>query len=292
MRKMMKKVTSLALAVVSVTSLISFAACDPREGGEEVDPTKSQLTIGNYDGGLGHYWLERIIEKFESDYADYSFETGKTGCQIWIDNRLTEYAGDQLLAVLPYGEASIVCTQSCDYENLQANDVLYDVTNWVKEAVYDANGDIIYGSDGKITKTGAQKSILDSLQAEYEEYYNIDDKYYGMPFSQLIAGMWYDADLFNSKGYYFFSNGTIGAKAVDVADGLAGNGPDAKPGTSDDGLPATWSQFKQLMQAMRTTGVIPFTWDGAHHYCFEIILSKKKTKSTTSRALKEISALG
>lgn len=265
MKKTAKKVLSLVLAITSASSVAAMTACD-RDSGRKIDKTKSQLTIGNYEGGLGDYWLKRIAKKFESDYADYSFEDGKTGCQIWIDNRKTEYAGDQLLAVLPYGEASIVCTQSCDYANLQANGVLYDVTDWVSEKVYDENGDMIYDANGMVTHAGAQKSILDSLQSEYEAYYNINDRYFGMPFSQLIAGMWYDADLFNDKGYYFFANGAIGAKAIDIADGLAGKGPDGREGTSDDGLPETWSQFKLLMQTMKTSGVIPFTWDGAHNY--------------------------
>lgn len=265
MKKNVKRVLSFVLALTSGLSVVSITACR-RDTGRDVDEEKSQLTIGNYDGGLGHVWLERIAAQFETDYADYSFEEGKKGCQVWIDNRLQEYAGDQLLSVIPYGEASIICTQSCDYENLQANGVLHDITSWVSEDVYDANGDIIYDADGKVTKTGALKSILDSLQSEYEAYYNMDGKYYGLPFSQLVAGIWYDAQLFDAKGLYFFANGSIGAKAVDITDGLAGKGPDGTSGTSDDGLPETWRQFRVLMQTMKTNGVIPFTWDGAHNY--------------------------
>lgn len=265
MDKKAKRIFSIALSIVALSSTASFVGCG-RESGRKADPNKSQLTIGNYDGGLGHEWLENIIKDFEKDYADYQFEDGKTGCQVWIDNRLTEYAGDQLLAGIPYGKASIICTQSCDYSNLVANDVLHDITAWLTEAVYDEDGNVIYDESGKVTKTGATKSVLDSLQPEYEAHYNVNGKYYAMPFSQLIAGMWYDADLFDLKGYYFFSNGSIGAKQIDVDDGLCGSGPDGVKGTSDDGLPATWKQFRTLMQTMKTGGVIPFTWDGAHNY--------------------------
>lgn len=261
--KKLRAVASICLGLVMLSGGVMVGCRSKGDSG--VDATKSQLTIGNYEGGLGDQWLKEIAENFMADYADYSFEDGKTGCQIWVDSR-KEYAGDQLVATIPYGEASIICTQSCPYSNLAGQGILKDVTAWVSEDIFDENMNMVYDADGNVTSTGATHSILDFLQSEYEEYYNINDKYYGMPFSQMVGGMWYDADLFDSKGFYFFADGSLGAKQIDIDEGRAGPGPDGKMETkSDNGLPETWSDFMTLMDTMKTS-VTPFTWAGATNY--------------------------
>ncbi|MBQ7642470.1 MAG: hypothetical protein IJS67_01070 [Clostridia bacterium] len=274
MKRLVKRFLTLALAAAMGLTVVSCGGDEEwGESVKEVDEKKTQFYIGNYDGGLGHTWLEKIIANFEEDYKDYSFEEGKKGVQIYISNKKEEFSGDQLLANLPYGQESIVCTQSVDYSVLTANNVLYDVTDWVTENIYDDNGDMIYDADGKITKAGATKNIIGKLDAEYEAYFNIGGHYYGMPFSSLISGMYYDADLFDAKGLFMFADGEFGAKQADVdaqkadpAIGLVSVGPDGKAGTYDDGLPETWAQFKRLMNEMINQSIIPFTWDGAHDY--------------------------
>ena len=269
MKKSVKKLLALVLSVAISLSVVGCSVGEGDEWGEterEIDKNKTQLYVGNYDGGLGHEWLNKIIANFEEDYKDYHFEEGKTGVQVFVTNKKNEFAGDQLLANLPYSQESIVCTQSVDYPVLTANNVLYDVTEWVTENIFDNNGDLIYDADGKITKAGATSNIIGKLDSEYASYFNVGGHYYGMPFSTLIGGMYYDADLFEDKGLYMFDDGTFGAKQADINDGIASKGPDGKTGTYDDGLPETWEQFKALMNTMIGQSITPFTWDGAHDY--------------------------
>ena len=47
-------------------------------GGEQVDDTKTQLYVSNYDGGFGDEWLYSAKAKFEKLYENKSFEDGKT----------------------------------------------------------------------------------------------------------------------------------------------------------------------------------------------------------------------
>ena len=79
-----KQILAMACALIA---LGNFAACG---GGntsdlESIDTTKSQLRIGNFDGGVGTQWLNEAIDRFEELYKDKSFEDGKKGVQILVD---------------------------------------------------------------------------------------------------------------------------------------------------------------------------------------------------------------
>ena len=82
------------------------------------------------------------------------------------------------------------------------------------------------------------------------------------------SGAFYDADCFDDNQLYFFDNGTIGATQADIdnyqTSGI-GKGPDGELGTYDDGMPATWEQFKKLLATMTESGITPFVW-GATSY--------------------------
>ena len=46
---------------------------------EKVDETHTTLYLGNYDGGAGHVWLDKLIEEFEELHKDDVLEEGKKG---------------------------------------------------------------------------------------------------------------------------------------------------------------------------------------------------------------------
>ena len=70
-------VLAAAMAIASMTTLVG---CGPR--GEQIDATKTQLHVSNYDGGFGTEWLYAAKDRFTELVKDVSFESGKTGVQI------------------------------------------------------------------------------------------------------------------------------------------------------------------------------------------------------------------
>lgn len=64
----------------------SLAACGD---GKKTDKNKSQIYVGVFNAGIGYTWLEELAERFETAYADTSFEDGKTGVQVFIDPQAT-----------------------------------------------------------------------------------------------------------------------------------------------------------------------------------------------------------
>ena len=97
----MKKMTLvLALLLCLVMSVLPLSGCkgSTAPGGENVviDTSKTQLYVRYYAGGLGTDWLEEICSRFEEDFANVSFEEGKTGVQIVPKFEKTQVAADQI----------------------------------------------------------------------------------------------------------------------------------------------------------------------------------------------------
>ena len=77
----MKKLLTVLLAtMLLLLPLSSLVGCN-RGAEREVDPTKTQFYIGNYDGGVGKTWIETLALQFEEDYKDTHFEDGKRACR-------------------------------------------------------------------------------------------------------------------------------------------------------------------------------------------------------------------
>ena len=97
----MKKMTLvLALLLCLVMSVLPLSGCkgSTAPGGENVviDTSKTQLYVRYYAGGLGTDWIEEICSRFEEDFANVSFEEGKTGVQIVPKFEKTQVAADQI----------------------------------------------------------------------------------------------------------------------------------------------------------------------------------------------------
>ena len=115
----------------------------------------------------------------------------------------------------------------------------------------------------KLTKYGETESIEDKLYEDQVDFYKAPNgKYYGLPHSQSPTLFTYDADLFEENGLYFGADGKLGQKST----GTLSNGPDGKPNTYDDGLPATYAQFFQLCDRMTKRGIAPMIWSGAYPF--------------------------
>ena len=85
--KNMRKLLVFALAVITAMSACLITSCgEEPDDLVQVDTSKSQIYIGNYDGGVGSAWIKAVGDNFEKTYAETSFEEGKKGVQVIINN--------------------------------------------------------------------------------------------------------------------------------------------------------------------------------------------------------------
>lgn len=236
----MKKVVTVLVCLLVAFSGVPMAGCSG-EKTEELDPTRTQLYVGNFDGGIGSAWLDMVKQKFEADYANESFEPGKRGVQIYIDNHKDNYSDTTFLTKIATSRQDVIFAGTITYPNFVAQNVLLDIT----DVVTDKSEEVV-GEDGVTTKVSIEAKMDPTLAAYYK--WN-GTTYYAIPFFDAIYGIVYDVDLFEDYG--FFDDGF---------------GPDGIEGTYDDGLPATWSDFKTLIIDMVNSGVTPFTWSGMHSF--------------------------
>lgn len=273
MKSVFKKI--MATVTLSVMS-ISLAACGGGGGRESITPdkvnnSKTQLYVKYCNGGFGRTWIDKLCEEFEEMYKDVSFEEGKTGVQIMkdFDKRNVEVGN------MRGNINKVFLMEDTDYYTFLSKETLLDITDVVTD--YAVTG---VGSDGKAVKE-SKETIEDKMLDVYKKFFNVGTetapKYYGLPLFETSININYNIDLFNRKGLYFaegqtaenfteadFANGDKIADLFDMSrsDGAKSWGPDNKKGTYDDGLPATYKDFRALMTYMQTVGVTPFVWNG------------------------------
>lgn len=251
-------------AVCLILSLFVVFGCTACRGStEKIDETKSQLYIFNYDGGFGTDWLNEAKKRFEQKYADVSFEEGKTGVQLWIDNDISIPDHNTIK-----GQSNaIYFLEEKDYYEGISQGVYKDITAWLQEP---------------LTAFGETESVEDKMVAygnTFPDFYKTSaGKYYAVPFHEGFWGINYDVDLFVEKELFMtaaFEAAAIGGTTseADMADtpeywtngedkSILSKGPDGAAGTLDDGLPATYDDFFALLRRMRNRGVTPFHWSG------------------------------
>ena len=241
---MIKKNVSLVLALALVLTLLAGCGTvgtvqNDNVGGnvEATDPSKSQITVATWDGGLGSQWLENAAAEFEALYADATnFEEGKTGVEITI---LASRSFDgSAMAFTPLTH-DIYFVEAVDYYAMINNGQLADMTDVMTSSLSD------YGEDG---------TIAEKLDPALDAYLtNVDGKYYAVPFYETYYSFAYDVDLWDAKSFYISSSG-----GWTNADGDLSAGPDGVSGTSDDGMPATYAEFATLLTRIQDADVTPF----------------------------------
>ena len=251
--KRAKKSVVFLLALAVSLGTINLVACHLDE--EEVDESKTQFYIGNFDGGYGHEWLDKAIEGFETKFADTSFESGKKGVQIWVVNQKDEYTGYQFYKTISDMQQSLFFTAQPRQEILDGNLIV-------------PLDDIM---DEPLTEFGESKTIREKLSSYYQDAYDMENVTF-LPMSEAYFGNCvYDIDLFESKEFFFKEGGgwTSGL-ANDKTAGL-----DGVKGTYDDGLPITETDFFNLIAKIYAKGVTPLTFAGQYGaymnaWCFNI----------------------
>ena len=255
---MHKRFTAILLAgLLSLCGLGLFSGCsgNPSAGdySEEIDETRTQLYVYNYNGGYGTEWLSRAKEAYEELHKDDVYEQGKKGIQIMINatkNSITTTTVKENTDEVYFAEKAF-------YYQYIAEDAFADIT----EAITGEN------------PYEPEKTLYDKLSESQRDYFGVQEdgatKYYGIPHFSGAYGIVYDIDLFDQKGYYFkkgYENETVlDEKFIYYDDDVKSAGPDGEEGTDDDGLPATYEDFFDLCRYIRAAGDVPVSWTGQYY---------------------------
>ncbi len=213
-----------------ITNDITVYALYIKEGeaSEDESSKTTLLRIRVSKDALGTKWIGNLAQRFEETYADLSFEDGRKGVKVLIDDsEASVYMGNQVDLMFASGEYSL--------EQITTENSLLDLTEIITEKY---NG----------------KSIEDKLNPQQIDYYKQDDKYYALPHYETSYGIVYDVDLFNEKGLFFKKDGGFG----NLNDNLT-VGKDGVADTYDDGLPITYADFFALCDKMVQSDIIPMT---------------------------------
>ena len=228
----MKK-TRILILPLSALLVVSLTSCKKKGMSHDVDG-KAIINIANYDGGVGYDWITTIVNRLNTQFADYQDDTlrskGLKGVYFNVDTN-TSYYGQKLESGGLI--ADIYFTEMVDYAFLARKGLFLDVSNVIKESLEE------FGDTG---------SIEDKLDPSMRAYLQcINNKYYGLPFYEGFYNMIYDVDVFDANQAFFSKEGVLGE--VSTSDNLSA-GPDNVEGTWDDGLPRTYAEFDVLMDSL------------------------------------------
>lgn len=272
--KVLQKICFIVAAVAAFTcSAAAFTACDRKGSGltQEVDPTRTQLYVSNYNGGYGNEWLHSAIRRFEEKYAEVPYETGKKGVQVMVMD--SKNVGTSVLSTISSSPAEVFFTEGVYMSDFVKGGYVEDITDIVTE---------------KLTDYGENKSIEEKLTDAQKDYFGMlesDNKvhYYMLPHYQSFRGLIYDVDLFNEEKLFIAKNGAPSETMQEGGSfteykftnekGERSAGPDGEYGTYDDGLPATYQEFYALCDRMGSKGIVPISYSGAVQVYYDDFLT-------------------
>ncbi len=259
MKKTVIRLLALTLALIMTCGI--FAGCDARrnDGGSEqpADSSKTQLYVGFYYSGLGKEWIQQAAAAFETKYAETSFEEGKKGVQVRLDLDKAGLNGGSLVETISSKRDQIFFIENSDMYAFVEKNLVKEITHLVKSA-----------------PEGETMTIEEKLTPSSKDYFDMDGKYYAMPYYESMLGLNYNIDLFDKMNYYFaegqcadnfdFENGDLNTLFITDASQPRSKGPDNIAGTPDDGLPATYADFRALLMRISSFGDTPLIWCGSY----------------------------
>ncbi len=282
--KIKKLIALLLVLCISCLTAFTLTAC----GGKSdvvIDKTKTQLYVRYFAGGLKTAWIEEMCQNFERDFANVSFEEGKTGVQIVRKFEKTQVVADAILN----NNSDVFFMEHMSYSDAVNKNVLLPITDIIRDyAVTGYNGSGAY-DPANLTKE-TDRTIEDKMSETSKKYFEMNGNYYGTPFYNALHQIVYNVELFEKYNLYFnsttdgflddFDNMDVAYAAILAQDDslfvgstadTKSNGPDGLPGTYDDGLPATYGQFWVLMERMlKKANITPFIFQEGyadHYFC-------------------------
>ncbi len=110
----MKKIITLFMAVLLTFSTAAFSVGCGSE--EQFDETKTHIIVGLEESGYGRNWMDKIIEDFEKEYAEVSFEKDKKGVEIALRVKPDAYSSNSILSNIAYSEEDVYVINSLSYD--------------------------------------------------------------------------------------------------------------------------------------------------------------------------------
>ena len=243
------------MMILTLTAAFGLGAAACTRTG--IDPNRTQLYVGIYNGGWGREWLDSAVEKFEEKFPEY---------EIVVTPKKDDYEYDALTNTITSDFNDMYIT-ACSYHAYIDDNKILDISDQLTMDMADV------GEPGK--------TVHDKLLAEYKDFYNLGTEeapqYYAVPFGSSVWGLNYDVDLFEEAGLYISSSDGSGSNIV-WTNGKQGSpaksaGRDGEIGTYDDGTPVTWAEFQALLRRMKMNNITPFTWSAVTGYVNYIMMS-------------------
>ena len=257
----MKKVSKCLFLTANAVLVISvLAGCGGKKVGPEVDTTKTQLYVKYNNGGMGDVWLNKLDAEFIDLFKDHSFEAGKKGVQIIRDDAKRNISPTDVR-----GNKNMVYIQEKNnYSEYIAAGAMKDLTSLIND----------YAVTGVDAKESGRR-IIDKIDQTFKDYLDWNGSYYAIPLFEANVGLTYNVELFESKNLFlreganadnftssdFEDVDRLSDLFVDEDHTTRSIGPDNSVGTLDDGLPATYQDFRALIAMMKLSHVIPFIWN-------------------------------
>ena len=257
----MKKVSKCLFLIANTVLAISvLAGCGGKKVGPEVDTTKTQLYVKYNNGGMGDVWLNKLDAEFIDLFKDHSFEAGKKGVQIIRDDAKRNISPTDVR-----GNKNMVYIQEKNnYSEYIAAGAMKDLTSLIND----------YAVTGVDAKESGRR-IIDKIDQTFKDYLDWNGSYYAIPLFEANVGLTYNVELFESKNLFLREGANadnftssdfehvdrLSDLFVDEDHTTRSIGPDNTAGTLDDGLPATYQDFRALIAMMKLTHVIPFIWN-------------------------------
>ncbi|MCQ2742099.1 MAG: hypothetical protein MJ239_02210 [Bacilli bacterium] len=237
----MKKALTVAGAMVFVTAgATTLASC----GKSDIDTTKTQLYVLNYQGGYGKKWLENAARRYEEMYKDRSFQPGKTGLEIIVQEEKQRPNN----AVLKNSNYELICFEGLVYKDLMADNMCADITKYVTNP----------------NPYETEKTIESKMYEEQKDFFKDNGKYYVLPNYVGTFGVVYNKKVFDQNGLYFVDGyeSLEGDERFTIVPEERSAGPDGAYNTEDDGLPVTYEDFYDLCSYIDSRTLVPLIWMG------------------------------
>lgn len=252
-----KKTVALASAMAMV--IASGAGCK-KSSNEQV------INLNVPNGGYGIEWINEIISDWEAENEGWKIEltTKKTP--------ISTFTAD----VETGGTTDVFYASGVEFQDGIYKDLFADLSEILDMKVDGDNGPAI------------REKIMD-FNAWKQAGSKNGQGFYIMPWTDALAGMIYDHDLFVEKGWLNFADPDDEATAAVLAaqgityekagrrlkfvsatgevnyeagDYILSAGKDGKYGTYDDGQPQTLAEFDEMVRLIAASNAYPFLWAG------------------------------
>ena len=232
MKEKMKRILCLTMALLTCGSMVG---CGDDGDSDRTNPNADKiLNIAYFNGGVTSEWLKELEKEYEALHPDV---------EVSINDELKdELKNQQLMSDIKNRNEDIFFTHTINYVEFVNRDLLLDISDIVKAPA-----------------AAGEETVENRMNDNLRTLYNVNDHYYAVPFYSNFSGAIYDVDLFEEQGLYIAKNGGYTSGLAGAPEKAAGK--DGVSGTYDDGLPATFAEYKTWLNYLsKTRGIIPYIW--------------------------------